>query len=591
MTKIICTISLLIVFAALAPGTQTALAAETTPSTVPQDTVREIKILRNGEHVQLSMDIDIAREKPSSGSVVVYTPRLVGATDSVDFPEVAIFGRLSYYYHARSGVMEGVSDSAFFIRHKGGPRTEHYVRTIRHEPWMDNSILKLVRSEGSDPCHRRMTAVREQSAFFLPPPDTTYIVKKRTRNDEQRGHKSGQARITFRVNRTEILPDQYGNQRELQKIKDAIDEVRANKDVRITKYTLKGYASPEGSYANNVRLAKGRTEALKQFMTDRWGVPAGQIATDYVPEDWAGFRRYVEERRDSFLFTTELLEMIDREGDPDKKLAAIAKRFPAGYKQILEKCFPALRRTDYTIEYEWLRIVERDDGEDREMVITPHHLKIDDALEDDVFTLMRPSRPWLAVKTNLIGDLVLTPNVELEMQLGQDSRWSVMVEDWFPWFLSKKKEIGGIKIGNASMLPTKYSYELLVLGGELRYWWRPRCEQQRPWLTGTFLGAYGAWGKYDWEWNSNGDQGEFVSAGLTIGRAWPLSRHWNMELSASVGALWGPRRHYHGEFGDTHLIWKYTKNLFYAGPTKLKLSLVWLVPSLKSQKKKGGRHE
>ena len=52
--------------------------------------------------------------------------------------------------------------------------------------------------------------------------------------------------------------------------------------------------------------------------------------------------------------------------------------------------------------------------------------------------------------------------------------------------------------------------------------------------------------------------------------------------------LWGPQRHYHGEFNDTHLIWKYNHNLFYVGPTKLKLSLVWLIFNT-WREKKGGR--
>lgn len=557
-------------------------------SAQPTDSVSRVKLLRNGNNVQLSMDVDITRHKPGRNTVIIYTPRLVAADDSVEFPEVAIAGRSVYYYHIRSGRMPLVGDSAFFIRHKDGPRTEHYARTIAHQPWMDNSVLKLIRTDG-DPCRRQTTAIDTCASFTLLPPDTTYIVNRRKHDEEQRGRVSGQARITFRVNRTEILADQFGNAAELKKIRDAINEVMANKDVRITKYTLKGYASPEGSYAGNEQLAKGRTESLKQFMTEQWGVPASQIATDYEPEDWLGLRRYVEEHRADFLFADDLFAIIDSDKDPDAKLAEIVRRFPVGYKKLLEGCFPSLRRTDYTIEYEWLRIVEKDDGEDRQMVVTTHTMPTDDLLEPDTRTSHRSSRPWLAVKTNLLADVLLTPNVEIEMQLGPESRWSLMVEDWFPWFLTTDRKLGDIRIGKADMLPTNYAYELWFLGGELRYWLSPRCRQSRPWLTGTFLGAYFGGGRYDVEWDSEGNQGDFLSAGLSFGRSWPLARHWNLELSASVGAFWGPRRHYEGEFNDTHLIWKYTKNAFYLGPTKLKLSLVWLIPSLRRQK--GGAHE
>ena len=82
-----------------------------------------------------------------------------------------------------------------------------------------------------------------------------------------------------------------------------------------------------------------------------------------------------------------------------------------------------------------------------------------------------------------------------------------------------------------------------------------------------------------------GDQGDVFSGGFTYGYSWPLSSRFNLEASVSVGVVAGDRRHYNAEFESTHLIYKYTKNVFYAGPTKLKLSLVWI---LGSKSKKGG---
>ena len=565
------------------------LAAFLTATAQERTAISDVRLSRNGDHVQLTMNVNIARERPSQSSVVVYTPRLVGATDSIDFPEVAIFGRHTYYYNVRAGKSSLVGDSAFLIRHKGGPRSEHYARTVGYQPWMAGSVLKLIRTDG-DPCNRSEAVVEAlMEGFTQLPPDTSWVVTKKTRDEELTGRVSGQARITFRVNRTEILPDQYGNSRELQKMMDAINEVRSNKDVRITKYTLKGYASPEGPYDNNVRLARGRTEALKQFMTARWGVPASQITTSFEPEDWEGFRRYVEEHRGELKNADGLLRLISLDTDPDTKLAGIAAQYPEDYKAILENCFPALRRTDYTIEYDWLRIEQRDDGEDRQMVLTPRPMKTDGPMEDDVLTQLTPTRPWLALKTNLLFDVALAMNVELEAQLGRDSRWSIMVEDWFPWYLYRRDHKGDTnKYRRTDWKAYKSAYEIWAMGAELRYWLRPRCPEVRPWLTGTFLGAYVASGKYDWEWRESGDQGEFISFGASFGHSWELARHWNLELSASLGYVHGPRRHYEGRFDNSRLIWQHNDNLRYFGPTKLKLSIAWLIPALKKHRQKGG---
>ena len=166
----------------------------------------------------------------------------------------------------------------------------------------------------------------------------------------------------------------------------------------------------------------------------------------------------------------------------------------------------------------------------------------------------------VAVKTNLLFDAALTPNIEVERWFGKHNHWSAMAEVWFPWYTAHHNS---------------RAYQVLNIGAELRYWMFPHNGNLRP-LHGQFLGLYAAGGKYDIEWGSNGDQGEFTSIGLTYGYAFRLAKHFNMELSVSGGYLGGPYRHYHGLFNDSHLVWQRSEHRNYIGPTKAKVSLVWL---------------
>ena len=118
---------------------------------------------------------------------------------------------------------------------------------------------------------------------------------------------------------------------------------------------------------------------------------------------------------------------------------------------------------------------------------------------------------------------------------------------------------------------------------EARRWFAgKRCPEARPLLTGPFVGLYAAGGKYDLGRNGKGDQGEYFSVGLSAGYSWPIARHWNLELSAAVGYVGGPKVHYENEFDDARLIYRNDTHLNYVGPTKLKFSLVYLIG------KKGG---
>lgn len=549
-----------------------------------------VRLLRCGGSVQLLLTVTLHDAPLPRRDVVVLTPRLVGAADSIDFPPIAVFGRDAYYHDVRHGTVTALLPAnAHRIRYKGAPRQELYARTIGWQPWMHHSRLKLLLSGGT-PCERLGLSTRDTAAFDATPPDTIITWPTAAQAEVVTDTIRGEARIQFVVNRTDFNPSLAANRTELEKVRTSIDSVRNNPDASSPQYSIKGYASPEGPYANNVRLARGRTERLRQYISGQWGVPDEQLQADSEPEDWQGLRQYVVAHRDDLADADAVLGIIDNDdADLDHKLDVLARHYPRAYQQLLRDCFPALRRTEYTISYERLHHTEHQQQTlHPDTLIRPGITIADQPLQPDIVTLVSPTRPWLALKTNLLFDLLLTPNVELEVPLGR--RWSLMVEDWFPWLLHNKG--GNLSLGRY-VKPgddmKSSAYEVWTLGTELRYWWPGSCPEARPRLTGHFLGLYYANGKYDVEWDSKGDQGEFQSVGVTYGHSWPLARHWNLEASVSAGYFWGPRRHYEGEFGDTHLIWKYTGRTSYIGPTKLKLSLVWLIPTLKKQK--GGAHE
>lgn len=175
-----------------------------------------------------------------------------------------------------------------------------------------------------------------------------------------------------------------------------------------------------------------------------------------------------------------------------------------------------------------------------------------------------------AVKTNLLWDALLAPNVEVEVPIGRQRRWTVMGEWWNPWY---------------TWHHNSRAYQVQLFGAELRRW-NHIPDQCHELMTGAFWGLYAAWAKYDLEWNSRGNQGEVYSLGVTAGWATRIAKRLHLELSASIGGFYSPLRHYHGMFDDTHLIWQHNDNIFYVGPTKLKVSLVWMLPRL--GKKKGG---
>lgn len=169
--------------------------------------------------------------------------------------------------------------------------------------------------------------------------------------------------------------------------------------------------------------------------------------------------------------------------------------------------------------------------------------------------------PVLAVKSNLLYDLALAPNIEIERWFGHESRYSFAVEFNCPWWTWHNHS---------------RAYEIMEVGLEYRHWFTRRVSPETP-LLGAFYGVYGAGGYYDMEWGYKGNRGHFTSCGLSMGYATKLSKHWHLEFSGAVGGILFVNTRYNDPQHNDRLHRLYRKHEFYFLPTKLKVALVWMI--------------
>lgn len=126
------------------------------------------------------------------------------------------------------------------------------------------------------------------------------------------------------------------------------------------------------------------------------------------------------------------------------------------------------------------------------------------------------------------------------------------------------------------------------MGGlEGRYWLGScRKREQKEVLTGHFLGLYAGGGKYDLQWDNDGYQGEFfIAAGISYGWATRIARNLRLEFNIGIGLLRTDYRYYHARDNYQTLLWQENGKYTWLGPTKAKISFVWL---LNRKVKKGG---
>lgn len=324
--------------------------------TLYRDQVRiERESITRSDDNCLTINLDIILQenlKISSNNVATFTPFLEADGKAKLLPSVVVHGRRRDIVNRRSG--KNFENTYTVIRRKRGQEQKvNYLIQMPFEAWMRTANLKL----NVDLCgccdvleeNGNELITRLDIAPLKLQPSIAYITPK-AEGVKYRAVE-GRAYLDFPVNKYVIYPEYRRNAVELTKIRATIDTVRNDNNTILTGIRIHGYASPEGGYANNVRLAKGRTQALVDYVTSYYDFDKTLITSESTPEDWEGFRKFIVvsslDKKD------EILRLMDDENmDVDKKERAIAKLVGLqGYKYILAECYPALRHSDYIVCY------------------------------------------------------------------------------------------------------------------------------------------------------------------------------------------------------------------------------------------------
>ena len=316
------------------------------------DTLRvvESNVSRVGEDVIVDMKLDLSHIEVGRNRTLVYRPLLMKEDSVAELTPIIVNGRVRHIQYQRLERAKDFPNEIEIRRENGTEQTLDYHARVPFTDWMNKSEVVMV----CDLCGCGWESLQNDRSSLFPVnlvhepvvPAVLYItplaeVKVR--------EKSGSAYLDFPVNQTVIRPDYRRNSTELAAIDATIQSVEDDPNATITKVTIKGYASPEGSYANNQRLAEGRSNALLEYVKKLHDFGDAEFSVSSEPEDWEGLEKRIESS--SIADKEEWLAII-RDSEPadlDRKEWKL-KQLPT-YREVLNTIYPALRHSDYTVEY------------------------------------------------------------------------------------------------------------------------------------------------------------------------------------------------------------------------------------------------
>lgn len=106
---------------------------------------------------------------------------------------------------------------------------------------------------------------------------------------------------------------------------------------------------------------------------------------------------------------------------------------------------------------------------------------------------------------------------------------------------------------------------------------------------GHHIGLYGQMLTYDFELGGEGVLADkwTYGCGVSYGYSLPVARRLNIDFTAGVGYLHGLYKKYLPV--DNHYVWQSTHKRSCIFPTKVEISLVWLIGNENPTRKRGGR--
>lgn len=392
--------------------------------------------------------------------------------------------------------------------------------------------------------------------------------------------------VDFRVGSRVLEPSLGSNATRLSEIITLLKDVEKCDTLELTGVTFCGSASPEGAFEVNRKLAEARLATLESYVRERVSIPEDLINRCDASIAWKRLATLVEQsdmehKEEALHILRNVPEFTYNENSmltDSRKKHLMDMQYGRTWNYMKAHFFEKVRNASavfVTIRPKTMEVAE-EAPKDTVQVIVPVDTVVT-AQEPEIIQPEERKPFYMSVKTNMLYDALLVPNIGLEFYLGKN--WSVAGNWMYGWWNTNNKH--------------RY---WRTYGGDIaiRKWFGKKADEKP--LTGHHLGVYGQLFTYDFEWGGKGHMGGQpggtlwdemnYAAGVEYGYSLPIAYRLNLDFTIGVG-YWGGKYYKYTPM-DGHYVWQETRNRHWFGPTKAEVSLVWLLGRGNSNNRKGG---
>ena len=388
------------------------------------------------------------------------------------------------------------------------------------------------------------------------------------------------------------------NAANMKALTQGIQTIKGNPCVQLQHIRILSAASPEGNSALNKRVAKRRGERLRDYLKETLVLPDSIFTVSSAGEDWQGLAALIAKekapwRNKALQIIRHTPEWVTRNGKVVDGRKRQLQNLDGGkaWKYMLDNHFYTLRTgavvvcevktlaaestpsaAEARLEQARLEQARPESASQQSASQSPSSPPFP-AIPSQVHPSSESQAPsvasYFALKSNLLYDALLVPNLSLEASIG--SGWTLGAGGMFAWW-SKDAKHRYWRIYGGDLEIRKYFGTL---------------SKSKP-LQGHHLGIYGDFLTYDFEFGAKGYQSKATyAAGIKYGYSHPIANRLNLDFALGIGYLHSNYKTYVPR--DGCYVYQETKKRKWLGPTQAEISLVWLLGKGNTNKKKGGK--
>ena len=386
------------------------------------------------------------------------------------------------------------------------------------------------------------------------------------------------------------------NAANMKALTQGIQTIKGNPCVQLQHIRILSAASPEGNSALNKRVAKRRGERLRDYLKETLVLPDSIFTVSSAGEDWQGLAALIAKektpwRNKALQIIRHTPEWVTRNGKVVDGRKRQLQNLDGGkaWKYMLDNHFYTLRTGAVVVcEVKTLAAESTPSAAEarleqaRQEQARPESASQQSASQSPssppfpaIPSQVHPEQEpppvasYFALKSNLLYDALLIPNLSLEASIG--SGWTLGAGGMLAWW-SKDAKHRYWRIYGGDLEIRKYFGTL---------------SKSKP-LQGHHLGIYGDFLTYDFEFGAKGYQSKATyAAGIKYGYSHPIANRLNLDFALGIGYLHSNYKTYVPR--DGCYVYQETKKRKWLGPTQAEISLVWLLGKGNTNKKKGGK--